>query len=234
MVPASGRLLWLVFARSAVFLGGFAALAGLPSAADAAPDCSKPYSYAGLVSMRKGHGIRATITQVTTPNVTWGHVAAWVGVGGRGAGPRGETEWIQVGMNGLYGGDARVYYEVTLPGRAPSYTEVDMEVRAGDSHRVAVAEVAGRRDVWAVRVDGTRVGDTFHLPGSHGRWQPMAMAESWNAGLRSCNRFAYRFSRIAVATRQRSWRRFEPGDRLEDPGYRVRRTPAGFVASARW
>lgn len=232
MASPRRRLLW-VFARFAIFVSAFAALAALPPDADAAADCSKSYSYAGLVSMRDGHGIRATLTQLAVPNVSWGHVAAWVGVGGAGAGPRGETEWIQVGMNGFYGGDARVYYEVTLPGRPPSYTDVDLEVRVGESHRVAVAEVAGRRDVWAVWVDGRRVSDTFHLPGSHGRWQPMAMAESWNAGMRSCNAFAYRFSRIAVATRQRSWRRFEPGSRLQDPGYRVRRTRAGFIASAR-
>ena len=155
------------------------------------------------------------------------------GVGGPGAGPDGETQWIQVGLNGLYGGEARVYYEVTLPNQPPRYAEVDTDVRPRDSHRVAVAEVAGRRDVWAVWVDGTRVGETFHLPGSHGRWQPMATAESWNAGTRSCNRFAYRFSRISVATRSRSWRRFDAGHRFEDPGYRVRRTRAGFVAAAR-
>ena len=210
-----------------------AVAAVFPSAAVAAATCSKDYSYAGLVSTRNGHGIRATITQLSATNVPWGHVAAWVGVGGRGAGPKGETEWIQVGLNGLYGGETRVYYEVTLPNQAPRYEEVDMDVRVGDSHRVAVVELPGRRDVWAVWVDGKRVSEEFHLPGSHGRWQPMATTESWNAGMRSCNGFAYRFSRISVAVRQTSWRRFDPGHRFEDPGYRVRRTPAGFVAAAR-
>ena len=212
-----------------------AALSALfASAAPAAARCAKTYSYAGLVSSRTGYGVRATLTPLALPTVVSGHVAGWVGVGGVGAGPKGETEWIQVGYSGFAGGESKLYYEVTLPGRQPRYTEVDAHVAAGERHRVAVVETATRRNVWRVWVDGRAVSRGFYLPGSHGRWQPVATSESWNEGDGTCNGFAYRFSRIAVATRPGdAWRAFAVGYELEDPGYRVTRTDTGFVASGR-
>ncbi|MDQ3859595.1 MAG: hypothetical protein M3327_14320 [Actinomycetota bacterium] len=196
--------------------------------------CAKSYSYAGVVSARSAHGVRATIEALSVPRVSSGHVAGWVGVGGVGAGPHGETEWIQVGYSGLYGGKSQLYYEVTPPNGRTRYIAVDPDLEPGERHTVAVHEMQGRRDWWRVRVDGRSVGVPVHLPGSHGRWRPVATAESWNAGNRSCNGFAYRFSHVGVALRPNSrWRPFEPGYKLEDPGYRVARARAGFVASAR-
>jgi hypothetical protein len=61
----------------------------------------------------------------------------------------------------------------------------------------------------------------------------MATAESWNAGMGSCNGFAFSFTHLAIASQPGRWRRFEAGYRLQDPGYRVFRFAAGFVARAR-
>ena len=220
--------------RTALVAGATLILASVFAASAAgASRCGKTYSYAGFVSARAGHGISATLEALSAPRVRWGHVAGWVGVGGPGAGPNGETEWIQVGFSGFYGGASKLYYEVTLPGRSPRYTELDAEIHPGESHRIGVVEMRARPNVWRVWVDGRPVTGGFYLPGSHGRWQPMATAESWNAGMGACNGFAYRFSRVKVATRSGGWRGFAPGYELEDPGYAVWRTAAGFVAAAR-
>jgi hypothetical protein len=210
-----------------------AAAVSVPAAAEAA-SCAKAYSYAGLVSANRAHGVSATIQVLAVPRVKWGHVAGWVGVGGVGAGPRGETEWIQVGYSGFYGGTSQLYYEVTPPNGDPRYVAVLASVRPGERHTVAVHEIGNRPEWWRVRVDGRAVGTPVHLPGSHGRWRPVATAESWNAGKGACNAFAYRFSNVRIATRPNGrWRRFRSSYALQDPGYRVARGTGGFVASAR-
>ena len=204
----------------------------LPTAT-AAPRCGKAYSYAGLVSERVGYGVRTTLTTLATPRVEWGHVAGWVGVGGAGQGPNGSTEWIQVGYSGFHGGESKLYYEVTLPGQQPTYTAV-RDVTAGETHRVGVAEMPSRRNWWRVFVDGRSVSPPIHLPGSHGRWNPVATAESWNAGMQQCNGLAYRFSGTSVATAPgRAWRPLRAAYKLEDPGYRVSVLRSEFVARTR-
>lgn len=194
---------------------------------------SSTYSYAGLANAGAGHGVKATITALSLPQVEWGHVAGWVGVGGPGMGPNGEDEWIQVGFSGFQGSGTKLYYEVTRPGASPTYTEVESEVPVGAPRRLAVLEIAGRSDWWRVWVDGEPVSEPVHLPGSHGTWTPMATAESWNAGKAACNRFSYRFDQVMVARRAGGgWRVLSPGHTFEDPGYRVlRREPAGFLAT---
>ena len=209
------------------------ALGALAAPTASAARCGKTYSYAGLVSARSAHGVGTTLKALAVPSVSWGHVAGWVGVGGVGAGPRGATEWIQVGYAGFYGGETKLYYEITQPNSQPRFVEVDSQVLAGESHRVAVAELPGRRNWWRVWVDRRPVSPAVHLPGSHGTWRPMATAESWNAGMGECNRFAYRFSGLRIAGRLGQWRAFSVGSKLQDPGYRVSRFPAGFVARAR-
>ena len=203
--------------------------------ASAAASCgSASYSYAGLVHANPGHGVRATLTALMAPNVAMGHVAGWVGVGGVGAGPNGETEWIQVGLSGFSGGQSSLYYEITRPGGASRYTAVIPDVAPGEAHTVAVLEMFGRRDWWRVWVDRRPVSDPVYLPGSHGRWEPMATAESWNAGTRKCNRFKYLFENVKVAGAPGGgWRQLAAGYTLEDPGYRVvGRTLAGFTATS--
>ena len=61
------------------------------------------YAYAGHQSTRRGHGVRATLSTVRTPEVAAGHVAGWVGLGGPGQGPNGSDMWIQVGIASMHG-----------------------------------------------------------------------------------------------------------------------------------
>jgi hypothetical protein len=158
------------------------------------------YAYAGVSSRDIVHGIGATMTSLTAPAVQNGHVAGWVGVGGRGLGPHGSSEWIQVGYSGFPGlSVGSLYYEVALPGSSPSYHEVFSSIESGAKHRVAVLEVANQDDWWRVWVDGHPIDRAYHLPGSHGAWRGTATAENWGAGVRSCNRYAYRFDQLTVA-----------------------------------
>jgi hypothetical protein len=210
---------------------GLAAVAGvvltafLASAASAAP-CSKTYSYAGLVSAKSGHGITTDLRAVSAPNVAWGAVAGWVGVGGNDA-------WLQVGYSGFAGGEHRLYYEVKQPGEQPRYTSVK-EIVVGETHRVSVRESRTRPNWWRVLVDGRAVSPLIYLAGSHRSWQPMATAESWNGGRGNCNGLTYRFSRVLLATRPGgSWRKLPVAYDMQDPGYRIRRTADGFVAATR-
>lgn len=199
-------------------------------AAAARTHCAKSYSYAGLIGARASHGVRTKLTVVKDPDVRNGHVAGWVGVGGAGLGPNGTTEWIQVGYSGYSWEDSTLYYEVTRPYGYPTYTAVQ-KVEPGESHRVGVAEMRKRRNWWRVWVDGRAVSKPIYLPGSHGTWEPVATAESWNADSGRCNSFAYRFSHVAYATRpNRGWKLMKDAMKLEDTGYRVRRSEGGFTA----
>ena len=205
----------------------------LPVAPAAAARCDKTYSYAGVVSARKAHGVSTTLTAVSAPRVSWGHVSGWVGVGGVGQGPNGSTEWIQVGYSGFYGGEHKLYYEVTQPGGRPSYTPV-RDLQPGETHRIGVVEMRYRHNWWRVRVDGRAVSPPIYLPGSHGRWAPIATAESWNAGMGACNGLAYRFAQTQVATRAGGgWVRLRTGQTLQDPGYAVFAGSAAFVSRSR-
>jgi hypothetical protein len=161
---------------------------------------STGYSYAGVTSRDAVYGVGAAITALAPPAVQNGHVAGWVGVGGPGLGPHGTSEWIQVGYSGFPGLTVgSLYYEVALPGRAPTYHEVLSAVPAGATHRLAVLEVGRHPGWWRVWVDGRRAGKAVHLPGSHGAWRGVATAESWGGGMRACNKYAYRFGQVIVA-----------------------------------
>ena len=195
-----------------------------PADARAVPTCGKEgYAYAGFQSMRKAHGVRATLTSLARPWVESGHVAAWVGLGGTGQGPNGEDEWIQVGLAGLPGSAShRLYYEVTFPGQGPAYHELMSHVDPGQRVNVAVLEMNHRPNHWRIWVNGAFVTEPIYLPGSGGRWEPIATAEAWDGGRRACNGYGYRFDNVRVATwRGGSWVRFRSGYRWEDPGYRV-------------
>ena len=57
-----------------------------------------------------------------------------------------------------------------------------------------------RPNVWRVWLNGNPASQPIYLPGSHGRWAPMATAESWDGGTAgSCNGFLYRFHRVSIA-----------------------------------
>lgn len=184
---------------------------------------SAGYSYAGLGSERVGSGVRATITALRQPSVSAGHAAGWIGVGGPGAGPNGETMWLQTGVAALPHTPLMVYAEITRPGRDAVFLSLRPDVAVGESHRLAVLEMNRRPGVWRVWLDGQPVTDPIVLPGSHKRWQPLATAESWNGGVATCNRFGFRFEHVGVAqSLGGSWQPFAPGYTFRDRGYEVR------------
>jgi hypothetical protein len=199
-----------------------AALAALCLAAPAFGACGWPgYSYAGVTSTGAVTSVAATVTPLRQPDVESGHVAAWVGVGGYGAGPGGVDEWIQAGIAARAGDGQVLYVEWKRPGSKRRYVEVDATVTVGERHRLAVVEV--RDDVWRVFVDGRTVASAVRLRGSHDRLAAVATGESWDGGQPACNRFAYRFAGLALGGGGRT-------AELEDPGYRVVRSATAFVA----
>jgi hypothetical protein len=221
--------------RAAIITGlaaGVAVLAAFLSSAGAtgsALTCgsgthgSPGYAYAGLQSAGVGSGVRATITALRQPAVAAGHAAGWIGVGGPGAGPNGETMWLQIGVAALPRTPLMIYAEITRPGRDPVFLPLREDVSVGESHRLAVLEMSRRPGVWRVWLDGRPATDPIVLPGSHKRWQPLATAESWNGGVATCNGFRFRFERVGVAqSLGGSWRTFVPGFTFRDRGYELR------------
>jgi hypothetical protein len=172
------------------------------AAAPAALACgSGGYSYAGLAAPAHAFGIGAVVTPVGAFDVKAGHVAGWVGVGGPGQGPGGSDEWLQVGFSGFPGlVSSNLYYELTLPSGQPTYHEIATDLPFGQPMRVAVLEMRGRMNWWRVWVNGSAASQPIRLPGSHGRWSPIATAESWDGGTGgTCNGFLYRFNGISLA-----------------------------------
>lgn len=219
-------------AACAVACAAIAALTTPPVAAALEPCGKAGYSYAGFQSASRGHGVRATLVALAKPQVRNGHVAAWVGVGGAGLGPNGSDQWLQVGLSAFHGTGSNLYYEVAAGGAAPRYHELDAHVTPGQRSRVAVLELATRPNWWRVWLNGKPVSRPIHLPGSSGRFEPIATAETWDGGTRVCNRFAYRFDSLAVAAaRGGSWERFIQAHRFEDRGYRVTASRSSFVAA---
>lgn len=230
--------------RLAQLLGAFCLAALVAAPAQGGParaqGCgAKEYSYAGLASYTKAHGVAATLVPVQAPSVIDGHVGGWVGVGGANEGPGGVAEWLQVGFaafSGVDGTRSRLYYEVTRAGQTPRYHELAATVKPGTKHRVAVLEMAKRKAWWRVWVDGRPVTAPIHLPGSHGAWHPQAVAENWNGGTGVCNGLSYRFTDLRLAgTNGGKWKPFGESYVYEDAGYKIVRaesSPDSFLATS--
>jgi hypothetical protein len=212
---------------------------GVPAAASPAACGSgahgKPgYGYAGHQSALAAHGIRATITPLSAVPVAAGHAAGWVGVGGRGAGPGGADQWLQVGLASLPGAPLLLYAEITRAGREPMFRLLEDGVAVGQPRSVAVLELSGRPDWWRVWVDGRPVTEPVRLEGSGGRVRPIATSESWSGGTPGCNAFSFRFEDVAVAGGAGgSWRAFVPGSTFRDAGFRLRQLAPGRPAGSR-
>lgn len=192
------------------------------------------YSYAGHQATYTGHGVRARITPLRAPQVAAGHVAGWVGVGGPGQGPNGEDMWIQAGVASLPGLDPFVYVEITRAGRQPHFVLIDSNAAIGRSHDIAVLEMGRKPGWWRAWVDGEAVTRPVRLPGSSGRWAPIATAESLTDGS-GCNRFSFRFERVSVSYGGGgSWRPFVPGYRFLDGGNHVRALAKASAAKGRY
>ncbi len=194
------------------------------------------YTYAGLASQTPAFGIAATVTPIGPFDIRAGHVAGWVGVGGPGAGPNGSDEWLQVGFSGfpaLPGSD--LYYELALPHGKPVYHQIGGSLPMGRPARLAVLEVGGRPGWWRVWVDGSPASPPIHLPASHGRWAPIATAESWDGGnAGACNGFLYRFGEVSIAGAPGGdWHPLRSAFSIDGTSSRVRRegTAAEFLAA---
>lgn len=193
------------------------------------------FSYAGLRSDRKAHGVAATLVAMSAPTVSSGHVAGWVGVSG--GGPGGTGGWIQVGLAALGGEDAgELYYEVAVPGARPYSVQISTDVQPGDEHRVAVLAMSGRKAWWRVWVDNQPVTPPIHLPGSHNGWYAQAVGESADDGIGICNGYAYNFTDVTVARASGgNWRPLEGSSVFADRGYRAVQTsstPRSFIATS--
>ncbi|HEY4348531.1 MAG TPA: hypothetical protein VGM80_13165 [Gaiellaceae bacterium] len=220
--------LLLVFLVAAPAEGGSAAATG----------CGvQQFSYAGMQADNKAHGISATLNTTAPPAVTDGHVGGWIGLGGTSAGPGGVAEWIQTGLAAFASDDtSHMYYEVTVAGSAPKYTELDPSVAAGDAHQFAVLEMAGKKSWWRVWVDGKAVSPPIYLPGSDNKWYPQAVAENWNGNTGACNNYSYKFTDVALAQSDGgSWRPLKSSYTFQDAGYHVvplSSTPRSFLAAS--
>jgi hypothetical protein len=197
---------------------------------------SSEFAYAGFQADNTAHGVRATVTPLATPDMSDGHVAGWIGVGGVDAGPGGKAEWLQTGLasfapsNTIY-----LYYELTVAGKT-SYHELKTDVQPGEKHDLAVLEMRKHNSWWRVWVDGKPVSRAIHLPASHGHWYPQAIGENWNGGTGTCNTYAYKFANVRLALANGGvWQSVKHRSLFEDPGYQVvqtSRVPSTFVATS--
>ena len=222
------RLLLVTAAVAAVALGGAVRAIACGNSAG--------YSYAGVGAPTHAYGVSALISPLDAFDVVNGHVAGWVGVGGPGQGPNGANEWIQVGYAGfpsLTGSD--IYYEVAQPGRFPTYHQVSAGLQVGSLTKVTVLEMHSRPNWWRVWVNHKPVSPAIHLPGSHGRWTPIATAESWDGNTGGkCNGFLYRFHRVAIARAPGGgWAPLAGGYAISSPVTKMQRsrTTASFLAA---
>jgi hypothetical protein len=204
------------------------------SAVPAFPAGADGYTYAGLQATGYASGIQATITALRAPSLASGHVAGWIGVGGPKQGPNGSDMWFQAGLATHPGEKTFLYAEIALPGRIPALIRLEEHVPAGESRRIAVLELRRRPGYWRIWIDGRSATAPIFLPGSSGRWAPIATAESWSQGSPACNDFAFRFDRVSVLRRHGgAWTTFEPGYRFLDRHKVLRRVAGTLTANGR-
>ena len=186
--------------------------------------CTHGYTYAGYAGRIGAHGIAATITALRTPSVQTGHAAAWVGVGGRQAGPGGVSEWLQAGIAGFPRVGLHLYVEAVSRGDTRRFVDLGPAV-VGRRYQVRVVDTG--HDLWRAFVNGRAVGKPAYLPTAGGFWRPVATAESWAAGRAACNRYAYRFDSVSVL-RMARWGELTDAESIGDGMTRHR---LGFSAA---
>src|SRR5215472_4632915 len=143
VIPALGLLLLVCLVASPAE-GGSTSATGCGA---------KEFSYAGLQSDSTAHGVSARLSTTAAPGVINGHVGGWIGVGGVDSGPGGTAEWLQAGYAAFTSDNtSEIYYEVTVAGSPPHYTELASGIGAGATHRFAVLEMASQPSWWRVWV----------------------------------------------------------------------------------
>ena len=165
--------------------------------------CADGYTYAGRLSATRAHGVRATLTALSKPEVAAGHVAAWVGVGGAGQGVNGTDAWIQIGLSAFPGSESRLYYEIAGPACRPPTSSSSPRSAPASASSVAVLEMAQAPDYWRVWLNGKPVSAAGRAEGLE---RPLASDRNGRIvgrhGQRAATEFNYRFEsvRIAAAT----------------------------------
>jgi hypothetical protein len=223
----------------AVLATGIAAAFALPAfsarpASHRTTACWSGYSYDGVQGANHVYGVGATLTLDRPSQVTEGHVAAWIGVGGAGMGPGGTDEWIQAGIEHEQDGSDQLYYEYKRPGdENATFVQLQQAV-PGVAYSLFVYERATQRDAWRVMLNNVKMSDPIVLPGSHGAFQPVATAENWDGGVDgACNGYDFSFSSLAVRTSfGGAWQPFTTSRVLRDPAYQIALRPSGFTASS--
>jgi hypothetical protein len=211
---------------------GIAAWKAVPSDARAETSCAaRGYTYAGLAQNEAVRGVSASLAAVSAPRVDGGHVAAWVGVGGRGAGPHGSNVWLQAGLAAYPSRGSRLYYELMLPsGRR--YVELLRDVRPGTRFSVSVLEVASGS--WQVWVDGRAASPAFALPDSATGFPAIVTAESWATARQECNRYAFGFAGAHWLGDDHVWHSFARPQIIVSSATRIaRRSATGFLATTK-
>jgi hypothetical protein len=198
-----------------------AILAVAYTAPAAAHACATGYAYAGVEGWERVHGVAATIDSARRPEVAAGHVAAWVGIGGYGAGPGGSDIWLQAGISARRTAEPRLYYEVARPWRRPQAFAL-RRVAPGTPHRVAVIEMRRRPGWWRVWFDGAPATRPIRL-GIRAAVEPTATSESWDGNAGACNAFEFRFRRLRVARTRGGWYPWIATTPFRDRGIAVRR-----------
>jgi hypothetical protein len=212
------------WAVASAALVGVALIAAPSVASPSIRPCTHGYTYAGYASRGGTEGVAATISAATLPSIYTGHAAAWVGVGGLHAGPGGANEWLQAGVAAFPGVGLRLYAEEVSRGETRRFVDLG---RADQGRRYHVRVVETGSDVWRAFIDGRAVGRPAYLPTRSGAWRAIATAESWASGRADCNRYAYRFERVAV----RRAARWSPLTGPDAVGASVRRDGADFAPS---
>ena len=157
-------------------------------------------------------------------------MAAWVGVGGRGAGPSGRNAWLQAGLAAYPRTGSRLYYELMLPG-GRRYVELERGVRPGRRFTLSVLEVAP--GTWQVAVDGQAVSPAFALPLSSSGLPAIVTAESWATAGQACNRYAFGFAGATYLGGDGDWHSFTRPQIIVSSSTRItRRSPTGFLATS--
>ena len=86
-------------------------------------------------------------------------------VGGTTDGPHGMAEWIQTGLAAFAAQDtSQIYYEVTVAGGQPHYTELAANVGDGVSYHLSVLQMAHRASWWRIWVNGKPVSPPIDPP----------------------------------------------------------------------
>jgi len=226
----SGRF---IAALAAVVLACVAggAWAAVPSGARGETSCAAHgYTYTGLAQIAAAHGVTATVTAVSAPRVAGGHVAAWVGVGGRGLGPAGTNAWLQAGLATYRRGGSRLYYELMLP-EGRRYVELARNVPSGTRFTVSVLEVAP--GTWHVVVDGRAVSAAFALPVSSSGLPAIVTAESWATSTQACNQYAFGFAGAQFIGADGLWHAFSKPQIIVSSSTQItRRSKTGFLATS--